>query len=160
MDDFTSNCFLNPSTCHSGLSFGFWIKWIQWKDTSIVSSPFIGIQHLTDEMVPAALWDGTHQWSIFENRKVDDAWHCHLLTWNKTKLQLYVDKRLVFTDSNPSTMKTGLILGSQAKPKRLALGNTARDTRLNSTVSMYMDDFSVWERPLTQRDVETFCTTG
>ena len=163
IDNFQSNCFVYPSTCDKGLSIAFWIKWTKVKAQYLLCSANLTFQDYTGSVLPLSLWNGTHQWRIFSTPGNDATeWHCYAIVWDKHVLYLYIDGKKVHQDigSHSASGPDGL-LPSQMKPRRLTLGNTAKENVIiEDTVGMYMDDLRIRERNISSSDIEEICKDG
>eukprot|EP00112_Aurelia_sp_Birch-Aquarium-sp1_P002681 Seg13.2 transcript_id=Seg13.2/GoldUCD/mRNA.D3Y31 product="hypothetical protein" protein_id=Seg13.2/GoldUCD/D3Y31 len=160
IDNITSTCFLDPGSCSTGLSFGFWINWKEWGSAPFFVSKSIALDHFTDIMFLIEMCqNATKCWKIFFTRNPAEyyVWYHYMITWDKSTLRVFVDgveKGMAGSPVSPATAVKAL-----NTPTSLFLGTKSPDSK-QSPIKMYMDDLMIWERPLTANEVKSVHKTG
>lgn len=159
VDNLQNTCFLTPTTCSTGYTLAFWIKWLEGVSYIFSSSAF-NIKHFTPNVLPIEVWDGSNSWSIFHDtsslfNRTDAGgnpdWHFYTIGWNKTCLTVFVNasETNTYCATNPYTI---LIEGSPI-PNRLAIGTTAAEPPPDEGVNVMIDDVMIWDTALLITDI-------
>ena len=178
IDNSTEQCTLNPGLCKSGLSISFSVKWprngTEVNNGSLVSSGNFSIFHDCNGKLVVSLWNGTNEWQLVHARNVSlYGWVCYLVTWDHHSLKMYINgslKRELFKNNASNTVplpSTGILkvrsefsLGSDALPKRIVIGNTAKNKSNEHGLKMLFDDLKIWSFSLKSNQTDKYCSKG
>ena len=159
-DNLSGSCLTDlPSQCTNGFSIAFWIKWVEWKPSFVISSPWFNWKHFMEQTVPVEVWDGTTAWRMFFERdlnKEKNSWMHYVITWSRTKeIKIFVDG----VDKSTPNLQVPIAMhlaGKDMKPGRLALGTSAEKIRSDDeTPLIWLRRFSLWNKWLTSEQIQT-----
>lgn len=109
------------------------------------------------------LWNGSKSWSEFlpVTSTSVEKWVNVLFTWDKKSLRIFENSVLLKDVTTCRDTRHG-ILATSALPNssRLSFGRSSLDSDAENIPEMYMDDFKIWERPFSDKEVRQVYYSG
>ena len=117
------------------------------------------MRHMAESTLIAEIWDGQKSWNTFISRSspYNGIWNNYIFLWDKISLTIFVNGVFLLQKNTTSSSRHNLLSSSSPSlPTRLEIGKSSSSSDPSSSalnIQMYLDDFQIWEKPLTTGEV-------